>query len=226
MPESLVDAHTHHFNNKHRQILVLDAIKIPKIIPPTFYCIGLHPWRAQDFKPDLLESVLSQHLKNPHFVALGELGLDRFANKREKDKVKNWQQQLDCFKWQLHFAVKYNISRLVLHSVGAYSDIQGLIKASGYTGKILWHNFNANEQTLQQLLRLNSYFSVGNQIFKNNCKIVSTIKHIPLERLLLETDDQHTHSLEEIYIQAAKILSTSKIQLIHSTNQALDNFLT
>lgn len=249
MKNKLVDAHTHHYRPEHLQILVLDPLKIsdnlPAIFPENKFCIGWHPWNADNFESLKLEQIMHTYMNDPNFVALGELGLDRYHASTKSETNHNWQKQLECFKWQLNFAIQNNIPRLVIHSLRAQSDILGIINSTldsstldskrgrsdrgSYQGKILWHDFNGNRQMIEQILKLQnieSYFSIGAKIFNPNTKIFNSIAYIPQDRLLLETDDQCRHSLEEIYEQCAKLLSLSKDKLINSTNHVFSRFLT
>ena len=221
----MVDAHTHHSRPDHRQLLVLDPTDMPSTLPNSPFCIGMHPWKADQFEPSQMQAIILQNSSNPNFIALGEFGLDRAANHKCSNKQQNWQQQINCFEWQLQFACDNKLPRIVLHSVRAYSDILGLIKASDYQGKVLWHDFNGNQEMLQQLLNINSFFSIGAKVFQKNCKIHRIITQIPKARLLLETDDQTAYSLDEIYTQTAKLLNVSKAELIHCTNQSYEYFL-
>jgi TatD DNase family protein len=212
----LVDAHTHHFNQKYRQLLILDIRNLPKEMPATPYCLGIHPWWVSDISTDDFFQLWQENQQDQHLVALGECGLDRLKD--------NWEQQLEVFNWQLSFAKKMHINRIIIHSVKSHDAILSCLKKHQYQGKVLWHDFNGNQQQIQQCLLFNSYFSVGQNLMRK-ARISEHLAHIPIDRLLFETDDQTNWSLEDLYQHAATILKIEQSGLYSTTNQTFTAFL-
>ena len=75
---------------------------------------------------------------------------------------------------------------------------------------------------IEQFSRLNCYFSLGAQLVNPNSKIHKNIKNIPIEKILLETDDQYDYGIKELYSFFAKKRGLEMSQL---KSQIIDNFL-
>lgn len=214
-PKDLVDAHTHHPHGKNRFIESLDIRKYRGSFPQHNFCIGVHPWWSNELNKDEAEKILLQAVNNPHFCALGEMGLDKLKP--------NWDIQVEIFIWQLEFAKKHNIQNIIIHCVKSFNEIFKILK--NYHFKILWHDFNGNTDTINQLSSLNSYFSIGNNVLKSNSKIRNSINSIALDRLLLETDDNANLEIIKVYEKACELKKCSLEELILSTNNVFDKFL-
>ena len=68
------------------------------------------------------------------------------------------------------------------------------------------HGFQGNEQSVEQLLRHEIYFSLGDVLFKNPDKTKRLLNIIPKERLFLETDDSKTDIIE-MYDKTISLIS-------------------
>jgi TatD DNase family protein len=68
------------------------------------------------------------------------------------------------------------------------------------------HGFDGNEVLANQLTSKAIHLSVGTALFNPKSKISHSIQHIPTSWLFLETDDQNTYLIKEIYKQASKLL--------------------
>lgn len=212
----LVDCHTHKYRENTRIIVSVDLRKI-KEIPNTLFCAGAHPWWSTDLDINEIKIKLDKLINHKYFCALGELGLDKAKN--------NWTEQVELFKWQLDYAQENNIQNLILHCVRAHNEVLSIIKAYKVNFNLLWHDFNANEQVVLQLLKHDSYFSIGPSLLKNNSKINASIQSIPIERLLFESDCLEHLDLMKIYQKASRLLKIQLQDLISIANKNLDRFI-
>ncbi|KLO20765.1 hypothetical protein SCHPADRAFT_918156 [Schizopora paradoxa] len=162
--------------------------------------LGCHPTRSGDFDkfeggPETylhcIDETISRHLEGPgRIVAVGECGLDydrlHFADKETQKKH---------FRSQLSLAKKYHLP-LFLHSRAAAQDLSIILREEGFGedgGKAVGgrggvvHSFTGTVEEMRELHEMGFYFSVNGCSTKAADQL-ETIKQIPLERLMLETD--------------------------------------
>ena len=87
--------------------------------------LGIHPESASD-KYDL--DFVSNHINDPKIVAVGEIGLDYYYTKDNRDA------QIDLFCKQIEIAISNN-KPIVVHSRDAISDTYDIIKKYGIGSK-------------------------------------------------------------------------------------------
>ena len=139
---------------------------------------GVHPW-VVDSAVDGFDERLEQLLNTDSNYMVGEIGLDKYKPNIEK--------QIDVFIKQFDLAIK--LKRTVcLHCVGAWDKILYILKQYKQSELpiIVAHAFNANEDILQKLVKINNIMFSFNNISvcgKNSC-----IEQIPSNRILVESD--------------------------------------
>lgn len=204
METPFVNMHSHSLTyNSGITVLTLDLS--PDIILPKqkHIAIGLHPHNSNKFDPEQLYIMLEPYI--PSIDAIGEIGLDRHI-----PIPIITQEKIFCA--QLNFAYKHNLP-VIIHCVKAYADMLRIIKNFKRLTYI-FHGFYANGKILDALLKYNSYFSVGlREISRIDGK--NRLLQIPLDRLLLETDDS-LHKIEDVYYSASQILGVD-IDYLKST---------
>lgn len=176
-------------------------------------CLGLHPWDINLVQYQSVEKIIKQNYMNPDFFALGEIGLDKSCRI-------DYEKQKLIFESQISLASELNIPRIIIHSVRSHSDILNSLKRFKTKSKILIHDYYGNIEIAEHYLRYDCYFSFGKKIFFNsNAKKV--IKLLPIDRILLETDDQQDFNIFDIYDQASKVLNLKSEVLL---NQLYKNY--
>lgn len=182
-----IDAHTHRFQSdeNHRCFHT--------------YRHGIHPWLVKH--PLTVDQLNSLRFNPPPY--LGEVGVDR-------TKGIAAELQLNIFSQYLDLAKELDLP-LIVHCVHALSDIAQALKQISYH-RVLLHGFTGNAEQVKMLARFGCFFSLGAELVKN-AKLQETIKHIPLDKLLFETDDQEEVSIELIYQQASSILDIEPDEL-------------
>jgi TatD DNase family protein len=94
---------------------------------------------------------------------------------------------------QIEIAQK-NHKPLIIHCVRLYNEVVRIIKQQKFNLPVVFHGFNANSDTLKQLLKFdNFYFSVSEKILNGKNNIYKALEFLPLEKLLIESDtDKNT----------------------------------
>ena len=148
-----------------------------------FFTIGVHPHHANEFNDEYLKNLKeSINNNNPH--AIGETGLDFFRN------LSTYEEQVYAFEEQIKIAIDTN-KPLFLHQRDSHDDfIKILRKYSSDINKAVVHCFTGTQKELEDYLELDCYIGVTGWICdaKRNVELRKTIKNIPLEKLMIETD--------------------------------------
>ena len=148
-----------------------------------FFTIGVHPHHANEINEEYLEK-LKEVINNNNPHAIGETGLDFFRN------LSTYEEQIFAFEEQIKIAIDTN-KPLFLHQRDSHDDfIKILRKYSSDINKSVVHCFTGTKEQLNDYLELDCYIGVTGWICdaKRNIELRKTIKNIPLERLMIETD--------------------------------------
>ncbi len=128
---------------------------------------------------------LKEQLRHPKVVAVGEIGLDYYHGKEQtvRERQKHW------FARQLELA-KVSGLPVIIHSRDAAQDTLRIMKdthADEISGVV--HCFSYAVNLAEEFVAMGYFIGVGGVVtFKNGKKLVETVKKIPLEKILLETD--------------------------------------
>ncbi len=151
---------------------------------PSFYgAFGIHPEVAA-LCPS--EEELAAYFTHPRLVGIGETGLDYHYTPETA------KQQQESF--QRHINVAYRLKKpLVIHSREAEADTIALLKEAERGGLLAYggvlHCFTGSDALAEQALSLGLFLSVSGVIsFRNAHELRQVFQHIPLDRLLVETD--------------------------------------
>lgn len=125
-------------------------------------------------------------MQNPKMVAIGEIGLDYHWEEPAKD----WQQH--WFRRQLQTAKELG-KPVIIHSRDAAADTLRILKeerAEELGGVI--HCYSYSPELAADFLQMGFYIGVGGVVtFKNGRKLKETVRQIPLDRIVLETDSPY-----------------------------------
>ena len=120
---------------------------------------------------------------NGKIAAIGEIGLDYYWDKDNKE------QQKEFFERQLVLAKELK-KPVIVHSREAALDTYEAIKASAdrdNSGVI--HCFSYSKEEAKKYLDMGFYIGIGGVLtFKKAAKIREVAEYVPIDRILLETD--------------------------------------
>ncbi|AKG75158.1 TatD family hydrolase [Salinicoccus halodurans] len=144
--------------------------------------IGWHPVDAVDCTDEDLDWIesLSVHEK---IVGIGETGLDYHWEKSPHDVQK------EVFKKQIALARRVKLP-IIIHNRNATEDCIEILKSEGAheIGGIM-HAFSGDESDADTIIDMNFYVSLGGPVtFKNAQEPKDIAVHVPIEKLLVETD--------------------------------------
>jgi len=203
----LIDTHSHiyseEFDLDRRDVVSrakkagVEAIVLPNIdaesLPLMYateaendgYCfaaIGLHPTSVgENYKKEL--ALMSNELSSRKFIAIGEVGMDLYWDKTYV------RQQAEAFRVQIEWSLKYDLP-LIIHVRDAFAETMEAMfpyRDKGLRG--VFHSFAGTAEQAAEMFGLGDFYLGINGIvtFKNS-GLASTLPHIDLKRLLIETD--------------------------------------
>lgn len=166
---------------------VQDSIKNIEISNkyPNIYCgVGVHPEELDAFDYNALENLIKENL-NKKLVAVGEIGLDYYWRKDNKE------EQIEIFKAQIELAKKYNLP-IVVHCREAYGDCLDVLKQyykAGDQNSGVIHCYAGSIEWAKEIIKLGFLISFTGVVTYNNAKNVQEVaKWVNLDKFMVETD--------------------------------------
>ena len=142
-------------------------------------CLGLHPWwiaKATENDLLLLEQLINQH----DLAAVGEIGID--------GAIDNIEKQTDYFVKQLYIAKKHSLPVVIHHRKSHHLIVPELKKANLEKGGVI-HAFSGSYQQAKAYIDMGFKLGIGGTItYPRAIKTIKTVKKLPLDSILLETD--------------------------------------
>ena len=165
-----------------------------------YYAVGFQPefvdnYDEKEFEEFLLDCLhLGQtnftnaqfdeiSLKSTKLVAVGEIGLDYYYTKENREK------QIEVFESQIKLAKKYNLP-IIIHNRDASGDVLEVLKRNApfKRGGVI-HCFSASYEWAREVIKLGFVISfAGNLTYKNSIKLHEVARLIEMDKFLLETD--------------------------------------
>lgn len=146
---------------------------------------ALHPEYMDDQHPQATEEEIFSICSQPEFRAVGETGLDYYW---VKDSV---LRQAQAARFRLHIAVAKALKKpLIVHARSAEKDAVEILteEHAGDVGFVL-HCFDSTPDIAQAAVDAGGYVGfTGIITFKSAQKLLDSVKAVPLDRLLVETD--------------------------------------
>ncbi len=209
MAAPFVNIHTHSATGTGIELVNID--NLDSAPSATFASAGLHPWNVDKCDHQQALAAIETLCQNGNAAAIGEAGLDRAISTSISLQMSVLEQQLDI-------ATRHHLP-MIIHCVRAYSDFLQILRHESSV-KMIFHGFNSNQTSANQLLQHGAMLSFGHNLLSNN-KLQTTFKSIPNDCIFLETDTKDI-SINEIYNFAAELKSTS----IDELKQIIFNNLT
>ena len=158
----------------------LDVLNLYKSDHSMIPALGIHPWYVENLEKNWNDT-LNDLLSNSEVALIGEIGLDKLLTKAP------FELQKHIFKRQLEIAIEHS-RNLCIHCVKAWPEmLQILNKYSNTLPKFMIHAFVGSIEIANEIISMGGYLSfAGNSI--NSTKTQNTIKQIPIDKLLIETD--------------------------------------
>ena len=148
------------------------------------YCaVGVHSEEVESFDIDSLENIIVDNIKTGKLVAIGEIGLDYYWRKDNKE------EQIRIFKQQIELAQKYDLP-IVVHCRDAYGDVLDVLKqyAPFNAGGVI-HCYSGSIEWAKEVIKLGFLISfTGIVTYPNANNIKEVAQWVDLDKFMVETD--------------------------------------
>ncbi len=181
--------------------------------------IGIHPEFVNNYDLNKMEMII----KNNKVYAIGEIGLDYYWVKDNKEEQKN------LFISQIKLANKYNLP-VIIHSRDSIQDCLNIIKENRCRGII--HCFSGSYEMAKEFIKYGFKLGIGGVLTFKNSKLSEVIKKIDLKDIVLETDSPYltpepyrgkTNDPSNVYYVAKKISEIKEIDIEKVIKQTTQN---
>ncbi|PAW85003.1 MAG: hydrolase TatD [Pedosphaera sp. Tous-C6FEB] len=155
------------------------AQAFPDLIVPSF---GYHPWYLGERTPRWRETLVKWLDQTPGAV-VGEIGLDRWKPGLA------YAGQEEVILAQLQLAAERNLAASI-HCLQTWGRLRELLQTSPRPARgFLLHSYGGPVEMVAPLARLGAHFSFpGYFMHERKARQRETFKHVPADRLLIETD--------------------------------------
>jgi TatD DNase family protein len=156
-------------------------LQVAKEYPDMCYpMMGLHP---EDVKEDWAQVLDRMEMQLDGMIAVGEVGLDFYWDTTFR------KEQIEAFERQICWAVERNLP-LVIHMRKAEQELLEVMerhKSDGLRG--VFHCFGGSRETASRMLKHEGFvLGIGGVVTFKNSRLAETLRHVPLDRIVLETD--------------------------------------
>lgn len=157
------------------------ALEIANQYKELYAIVGISPNDVNDCQLEKIEKLA----KNEKVVGIGEIGLDYYWNKENKELQK------ELFIKQIELANKLDLP-IVIHTREAVMDTIDILKTHEVKQKGVFHCCPMNVELIKEAVKLGFYISFsGNITFKNAKNAQKCIEEVPIEKQLIETDSPY-----------------------------------
>ena len=159
------------------------ALDLAKEFHFMYSTCGISPNDIEDFVDSNLEKI-EEISKDNKVVAIGEIGLDYYWNKENKEKQK------ELFIKQIEIANRLN-KPIVIHTRDAWVDTIEILKDHPVNKKGVFHCCPLNQELIKEAVKLGFYISFSGNITFKNAKSEPCVSLVPMDRILIETDSPY-----------------------------------
>ena len=189
-----------------------------------FPCAGLHPTSVgANWQEEMLH--MEKYLDRKIW-AIGEIGMDCYWS---KEFIK---EQEEVLRIQLETAAKMSLP-VIIHSRESTELLINILKDCSHLGvRGVFHAFSGSVETYRELRKTGDwYIGIGGVLTYKKASIAETVKQIPLEHILLETDSPYltpvpfrgkrneSGYVPHIATKLAELHATSVEEVAHATTE-------
>lgn len=145
--------------------------------------MGLHP---EDVKEDWVQVLDRMERQLDGMIAVGECGLDFYWDSTYR------KEQIEAFERQICWARERDLP-LVIHMRKAEPELlEAMDRHRGDGLRGVFHCFGGSRETAERMLRHEGFaLGIGGVVTFKNSRLADTLKSVPLDRIVLETDSPY-----------------------------------
>lgn len=201
------------------------AIRLAKRYRNVWATVGVHPHSAKSVNAATLAE-LRDMAADDLVVGIGEIGLDYYRDLSPRDR------QREAFAQQLDLAAEFKLP-VCLHNRESTDDLLAILRARGSSHVGVIHSFLGDRSLAEEFLSLGFHLGIGGPLtYPKNSILRDAVKHVPMERILLETDCPYLTPVpyrgrrnEPAYVQyvAEEIANIKGLQIEDVARQSTEN---
>lgn len=189
----ITDLHTHRLHHN----AIVAAEPTDTLIDGYTYSMGIHPWhlsRSTDF------SQLAELCADPRVAAIGECGLDTLT-----DAPLPLQKEI----FLRHIEISEQLRKpMIIHCVRAHEPLIAIYRDVSPSQPWIIHGFRQKPSIASRLMDSGLYLSIGPRFNPE------TARMIPDDRLLIETDDDPSATIETVAEAVGKSRSCTASEIL------------
>ena len=159
-----------------------EGLEIIKKYDDVYLTIGIHPDEMSDFNDNTISYLEKLINENSKIIGIGEIGLDYYHNKENKEEQKR------IFKLQLDLAKKLDLP-VVIHTRDAFQDTYDILKEYDLKGTI--HCFSGSLEVANLFIKLGYLLGIGGVSTYKNTNLKSVLENIDIKYIVFETDSPY-----------------------------------
>ena len=141
----------------------------------------LYPFADEVSEDDI--SLLDEQLSGDNVIAVGEIGIDYYHGKENRDK------QMELFERMLSLAEKHDLP-VIVHSRKSAQDTYDMLKGRDVVGSL--HCYQGSAEMAREFIKLGFYIGIAGPVTnENNKKIRKVLESIDINHMLVETDSPY-----------------------------------
>lgn len=158
-----------------------EAVRLANRYRNMWAMVGIHPHNAK-FVDEAALAELKKLARDELVVGIGEIGLDYYRDLSPR------KHQRTAFRAQLDLAIELNLP-ICLHNRESTDDLLAILRETGERHCGVVHSFLGDGVLADELLGLGLHLGIGGPLtFPNNKVLREAVKHVPPDKILLETD--------------------------------------
>ncbi len=182
------------------------AIRLAETHDFMYAAVGIHPEYSMGVTQADIDRIreLSAH---PKVKAIGEIGLDYYWEKRSPETTPPREKQKQLLRAQLELAREVGLP-VIIHDRDAHEDCLNIVKEYDDLHGV-YHCYSGSLETAQEILKLGWYLSFTGVITYGKAKKARhIIEHLPMDRIMIETDSPYL-TPEPERLQAKRVRNSS-----------------
>ncbi|MEY4659854.1 MAG: hypothetical protein RJB36_1620 [Bacteroidota bacterium] len=152
--------------------------------PNCIQMMGLHPTYVKENWEEELAHIESKLFSNPEkYCAVGEIGMDLYWDKTFIEAQK------EVFRRQIQWAKQLNLP-IAIHVRKAFNELFEIMDQE-WTPQLrgVFHCYTGSAEQVKKIVKYEQfYFGIGGVLSYKNAGLQEVLTHIPIDRLVLETD--------------------------------------
>ena len=138
----------------------------------------------RDEKHETRDERQETNIFSNHFVAVGEIGIDMHWDKSTLDIQK------EAFEIQCDWAIEKDLP-VAIHARESTHILIEILKKRKENPRGVFHCFTGSLEEANEIIKLGFYLGIGGVVTYKNTHLRETLKQIPLDKIVLETDSPY-----------------------------------